>query len=64
MDVVISAVSYAVNERLTRAAIDAGVHMCDMGGNNDVVDRQLAHGRAREDRGRHDRARIAAWLPG
>jgi lysine 6-dehydrogenase len=42
MDVVISAVSYAVNERLTRAAIDAGVHMCDMGGNNDVVDRQLA----------------------
>lgn len=42
MDVVISAVSYAVNERLTSAAIDAGVHMCDMGGNNDVVDRQLA----------------------
>jgi len=42
MDVVISAVSYSVNERLTRAAIDAGVHMCDMGGNNDVVDRQLA----------------------
>jgi lysine 6-dehydrogenase len=48
MDVVISAVSYSVNERLTRAAIDAGVHMCDMGGNNDVVDRQLAmDGRAR-----------------
>ncbi len=42
MDVVIGAVSYSVNERLTRAAIDAGVHMCDMGGNNDVVDRQLA----------------------
>jgi lysine 6-dehydrogenase len=41
VDVVISAVSYAVNERLARAAIDAGVHMCDMGGNNDVVDRQL-----------------------
>ncbi len=48
MDVVISAVSYSVNERLARAAIDAGVHMCDMGGNNDVVDRQLAmDGRAR-----------------
>lgn len=42
IDVAISAVSYAVNERLTRAAIDAGVHFCDMGGNNDVVDRQLA----------------------
>ena len=42
MDVVISAVSYSVNERLTRTAIDVGVHMCDMGGNNDVVDRQLA----------------------
>jgi lysine 6-dehydrogenase len=42
MDVVISAVSYSINERLTHAAIDAGVHMCDMGGNNDVVDRQLA----------------------
>jgi lysine 6-dehydrogenase len=42
MDVVVSAVSYSVNERLTRAVIDAGVHMCDMGGNNEVVDRQLA----------------------
>jgi len=42
VDVVVSAVSYSVNERVTRAAIDAGVHMCDMGGNNDVVDRQLA----------------------
>jgi lysine 6-dehydrogenase len=38
--VVVSAVSYAVNEAVTRAAIDAGVHMCDLGGNNDVVDRQ------------------------
>ena len=42
MDVVISAVSYSVNERLAHAAINAGAHMCDMGGNNDVVDRQLA----------------------
>ena len=48
--VVISAVSYAVNEAVTRAAIDAGVHMCDLGGNNDVVDRQTrldAEARAR-----------------
>ena len=39
--VVVSAVSYAVNEIVTRAAIKAGVHMCDLGGNNDVVDRQM-----------------------
>lgn len=39
--VVVSAVSYAVNEIVTRAAIGAGVHMCDLGGNNDVVDRQM-----------------------
>jgi lysine 6-dehydrogenase len=47
--VVVSAVSYSVNEIVTRAAIRAGVHMCDMGGNNDVVDRQMAmDGAARE----------------
>ncbi len=40
--VVVSAVSYSVNERITRAAIAGGVHMCDLGGNNDVVDRQMA----------------------
>jgi lysine 6-dehydrogenase len=40
--VIVSAVSYSVNEELTRTAIDAGVHFCDLGGNNDVVDRQLA----------------------
>jgi lysine 6-dehydrogenase len=39
--VVVSAVSYSVNESVTRAAIEAGVHMCDLGGNNDVVERQL-----------------------
>jgi lysine 6-dehydrogenase len=38
----ISAVSYTVNEQLTKTAIEAGVHMCDLGGNNGVVDRQLA----------------------
>lgn len=40
--VVVSAVSYSVNEAITRAAIAAGVHLCDLGGNNDVVDRQMA----------------------
>ena len=40
--VAVSAVSYSVNEAITRAAIAAGVHLCDLGGNNDVVDRQVA----------------------
>lgn len=49
--VVVSAVSYSVNESVTRAAIEAGVHMCDLGGNNDVVDRQLALDAAARERG-------------
>jgi len=49
--VVISAVSYTVNEAITRAAIAAGVHMCDLGGNNDVVDRQLARDAEAQARG-------------
>jgi lysine 6-dehydrogenase len=39
---VISAVSYSVNVQVTRAAIQAGVSMVDLGGNNDVVARQMA----------------------
>ena len=38
---VISAVTYSVNLAVTRAALEAGVHMCDLGGNNEVVQRQL-----------------------
>jgi lysine 6-dehydrogenase len=38
---VISAVSYSVNCQITAAAIQAGVHVCDMGGNDDVVAKQL-----------------------
>jgi lysine 6-dehydrogenase len=40
-DAAISAVSYSVNYQMTRAAIEAGVHLVDLGGNNDVVTRQL-----------------------
>lgn len=40
-DAMISAVSYSVNYNVARAAIEAGVHMCDLGGNNDVVQKQL-----------------------
>jgi len=39
---VVCAVSYSVNLQLTRAAIAARVHMCDLGGNNEVVEQQLA----------------------
>ncbi len=39
---VISAVSYSVNYQITKAAIQARVHMCDLGGNNDVVQKQLS----------------------
>ncbi|HUP61834.1 MAG TPA: saccharopine dehydrogenase C-terminal domain-containing protein [Thermoanaerobaculia bacterium] len=38
----ISCVNYWLNERLARAAIEAGAHFCDLGGNNDVVDAELA----------------------
>jgi lysine 6-dehydrogenase len=39
-DVVISAVPYFLNTRLTRAAIEAGVSFCDLGGNTDIVREQ------------------------
>ena len=41
---VVSAVSYSVNHNITRAAIQTGVHLCDLGGNNDVVQKQLSLG--------------------
>ncbi len=39
---VISCVNYWHNALLSRAAIKAGVNFCDLGGNNYVVDEQLA----------------------
>lgn len=36
-DAVVSAAHYAVNLGLTRVAAKAGVHLCDLGGNTDVV---------------------------
>lgn len=41
-DVVISAVPYFLNLSLTRAAIEAGVSFCDLGGNTDLVREQEA----------------------
>ena len=39
-DIVISAVPYSFNHTLTKIAIDAGSHLLDLGGNNDVVEKQ------------------------
>ena len=41
-DSVISCVNYWHNAALSRAAIEAGTNFCDLGGNNYVVDEQLA----------------------
>ena len=40
MDVLLSAVPYMHNFELTKLAIQAGVHMCDLGGNTDIVRQQ------------------------
>jgi lysine 6-dehydrogenase len=41
-DSTISCVNYWYNELLSRAAIETGSNFCDLGGNNYVVDKQLA----------------------
>src|SRR5258706_2297458 len=38
----ISCVNYWLNEKLARAALEAGCNFCDLGGNNTVVDAELA----------------------
>ncbi len=47
---VLSSADYRFNEALTRAAIEAGVHLCDLGGNLFVVEKQLALSDAAEKR--------------
>jgi lysine 6-dehydrogenase len=49
--VAISAVSYSVNLQTTKAAIEAGVSICDLGGNNDVVEKQLTLDAAAKEKG-------------
>ncbi len=49
--VAIGAVSYRYNVRLTEAAIDAGVHFCDLGGNDRVVEEQLGLSARAKERG-------------
>lgn len=50
-DVAIGAVSYRYNLGLTKAAIEAGIHFCDLGGNDEVVEEQLALDARARDRG-------------
>lgn len=42
VDSALSAVPYTFNLALAEAAVDARAHLCDLGGNNDVVDATLA----------------------
>ncbi len=51
VDAVLSAVSYRFNLELARLAIEAGVHFCDLGGNNTVVEGELALSRDAEEKG-------------
>jgi lysine 6-dehydrogenase len=41
-NVAIGAADYGLNLGLTRTTIEAGIHFCDLGGNNDVVASQFA----------------------
>ncbi len=47
----ISCVNYWLNEKLARAALEAGCNFCDLGGNNTVVDAELALDDEARDRG-------------
>jgi lysine 6-dehydrogenase len=49
--VAVSAADYSLNETLTRIAIASRTHLCDLGGNNDIVARQLAQTAAAESAG-------------
>lgn len=50
-DCVISCVPFFLNEGLTRLAVGRGKHFCDLGGNVDVVRRQLAMADAAREAG-------------
>jgi len=43
IDAFLSAVPYYLNPEITRAAVEAGASMCDLGGNTDLVREQLGY---------------------
>jgi lysine 6-dehydrogenase len=51
LDALVSAASWRVNLAVSRAALEAGTHMCDLGGNMDVVRRQLDLDERAQERG-------------
>lgn len=51
IDAVLSAVSYRFNLELAQLAVAAGVHFCDLGGNNTVVEGELALDREAREKG-------------
>ncbi len=50
-DVAISAVPFTLNLALAKAAIKAGVHFCDLGGNDAVVAQEIALDKAAAKKG-------------
>jgi lysine 6-dehydrogenase len=50
-DACMNALPYYFNFDIARAAVDAGVHCCDLGGNTEIVFRQLDLGDAAAERG-------------
>jgi lysine 6-dehydrogenase len=50
-DCVISAVTYWHNDKLARAAIEGGSHFIDLGGNNDIVAREMSLDAMARERG-------------
>ena len=49
-DCAIGATTFRHNYELTKAALEAGIHFCDLGGNDDVVRRQLSLSAAANER--------------
>ncbi|MBV9496271.1 MAG: saccharopine dehydrogenase NADP-binding domain-containing protein [Acidobacteria bacterium] len=47
----LSCITYWFNEKLAKAAIEAGTNFCDLGGNNDVVAAELAQDEAAKAKG-------------
>jgi lysine 6-dehydrogenase len=51
VDACMNALPYYFNESISRLAIDAGIHCCDLGGNTEIVFRQLELDGAARERG-------------
>lgn len=48
---IVCAVSYSVNYQLAKAAVEAGVSMCDLGGNDDVIQKQMTLDASAKEKG-------------